>query len=230
MNIENKNVLPGPFVLASIITSYPDDYFQKSLAELLEDKSYARPNEINELLQQLIANSSSMDDLRSDYIAIFDQAKSLNPLYETEYGRERAMFKANELSDIAGFYRAFGFEMNQEGDRDMVDHISVELEFYSLLIMKYLYLQESQNVEGCEVIFDGMKKFMDCHLGRFVSAILERDGVKTSTSYSIIFKWIEKIVKEECSRIGVSPETVTWLSSQSEGENMCCGGTVEINK
>jgi nitrate reductase assembly molybdenum cofactor insertion protein NarJ len=59
------------------------------------------------------------------------------------------MFKATELSDIAGFYRAFGFEMNQEGDRDMVDHISVELEFYSLLMMKYLYLNKANDLMGC---------------------------------------------------------------------------------
>jgi hypothetical protein len=75
-----------------------------------------------------------------------------------------------------------------------------------------------------------MKKFMDSHLGRFVPAILEREGVKSSATYSTIFKWIEKIVVEECSRIGVNPEVATWLSSQAEGENMCCGGTVAINK
>lgn len=230
MTTVNKTIIPGPFVLASILTSYPDNDFQKSVSELLEDESFSLPKELDDQLRQLVASSSGIDDIRSDYIAIFDQAKSLNPLYETEYGRERAMFKANELSDIAGFYRAFGFEMNQEGDRDMVDHISVELEFYSLLLMKHMYLQESQDLDGCEIVLDGMKKFMDSHLGRFVPAILERDGVKSSTTYSAIFKWIENIVAEECSRIGVSPETATWLSSQAEGENMCCGGTIELNK
>ena len=230
MTTVNKTIIPGPFVLASILTSYPDNDFQKSVCELLEDESFSLPKELDDQLRQLVASSSGIDDLRSDYIAIFDQAKSLNPLYETEYGRERAMFKANELSDIAGFYRAFGFEMNQEGDRDMVDHISVELEFYSLLLMKHMYLQESQDLDGCEIVHDGMKKFMDSHLGRFVPAILEREGVKSSATYSTIFKWIEKIVVEECSRIGVNPEVATWLSSQAEGENMCCGGTVAINK
>lgn len=230
MTTANKNIVPGPFVLASILTSYPDDDFQNFVAALLEDESYSLPAELNDRLRQLIANPSGVDDLRSDYIAIFDQAKSLNPLYETEYGRERAMFKANELSDIAGFYKAFGFEMNQEGDRDMVDHISVELEFYSLLLMKYMYLQESQDLNGCEIVHDGLKKFMDSHLGRFVPAIRQREGVKSSDIYSAIFGWIENIVAQECSRVGVSPETVAWLSSQVESEEMCCGGTVAINK
>ena len=234
--IENKinqlesTINPGPFVLSSLLTSYPDADFQKSVSELLEDESISLPNELRNRLQQLTADPASVDDLRSDYISIFDQAKSLNPLYETEYGRERAMFKANELSDIAGFYKAFGFEMNQDGDRDMVDHISVELEFYSLLQMKHLYLQEMNDLNGCDVVHDGMKKFMDSHLGRFIPAILERDGVKSSDIYHRIFKWIDEIVVAECARIGVSPEMAKWFSSQTEGENMCCGGTVAINK
>lgn len=230
MNTTNKNIMPGSFVLASILTSYPDSDYQKSISELLEDESISLPTELKVRLEHLVMNPSSIDDLRSEYIAIFDQAKSLNPLYETEYGRERAMFKANELSDIAGFYRAFGFEMNQEGDRDMVDHISVELEFYSLLLMKCLYLQQAQDLNGCEIVHDGMKKFMDSHLGRFVPAILERDGVKASETYSGIFAWVEEVVAAECLRIGVSPETAKWFSSQAEGENMCCGGTVAMNK
>lgn len=223
-------ITPGPFVLASILTGYPDAEFQESLSELLADDSISLPKELSDRLQKLVTSPPCLDDLRSDYIAIFDQSKSLNPLYETEYGRERAMFKANELSDIAGFYRAFGFEMNQDGDRDMVDHISVELEFYSLLLMKFMYLQEANDVIGCEVVHDGMKKFMDCHLGRFVPAILERDGIKSSDVYKSIFTWIEEIVALECRRIEVSPETAKWFSSQTEGEDMCCGGTVAINK
>ncbi|HMN67742.1 MAG TPA: molecular chaperone TorD family protein [Bdellovibrionales bacterium] len=221
---------PGPFVLASILTSYPDSDFQSSLKELLDDESISLPRELNEKLRELSLSESAVDDLRSDYISIFDQSKSLNPLYETEYGRERAMFKATELSDIAGFYRAFGFEMDLEGGRDMVDHISVELEFYSLLMMKLLYLEESDELSGCEIVLDGMRKFMESHLGRFVTAIIERDGVQSSHVYRGIFKWVEEVVTLECDRIEVSPEVAKWFSAQGEAEEVCCGGTVEINK
>lgn len=228
-NLKTK-INPGPFVLASILTSYPDADFQDSLKELLNDESILLPSGLYEKIHELSTEANSVNDLRSDYISIFDQSKSLNPLYETEYGRERAMFKATELSDIAGFYQAFGFEMNQEGDRDMVDHISVELEFYSLLMMKHIYLEETNDLSGCEVVLDGMRKFMDSHLGRFVTAILERDGVKSSETYSRIFRWIEEIVAQECRRIDVNPEIATWFSSQGEAEEISCGGSVAINK
>lgn len=228
-NLKTK-INPSPFVLASILTSYPDADFQDSLKELLNDESILLPSGLYEKIHELSTEANSVNDLRSDYISIFDQSKSLNPLYETEYGRERAMFKATELSDIAGFYQAFGFEMNQEGDRDMVDHISVELEFYSLLMMKHIYLEETNDLSGCEVVLDGMRKFMDSHLGRFVTAILERDGVKSSETYSRIFRWIEEIVAQECRRIDVNPEIATWFSSQGEAEEISCGGSVAINK
>lgn len=226
-NIKTKTN-PGPFVLASILTSYPDENFQFSLSQMLDDESIILPSSLQQKLRELSANADGVNDLRSEYISIFDQSKSLNPLYETEYGRERAMFKATELSDIAGFYQAFGFEMNTQGDRDMVDHISVELEFYSLLMMKLIYLLESNDSNGCEIVLDGMKKFMSSHLGRFVGAVSEREGVKTSEIYSCIFKWVDEIVDQECHRIEVCPDKAKWLGSQSETEEVCCGGTALI--
>lgn len=223
-------VTPGAFVLASILTSYPDSNFSDSITELLKDENIFLPLTLRIQLEDFCNNEQQIEDLRSEYISTFDQSKSLNPLYETEYGRERAMFKANELSDISGFYKAFGFELDPEAGREMFDHISVELEFYSLLLMKHLYLQECKDLEGCSIIYDGMKKFMDSHLGRFVPAILERDGVKNSIFYKDAFEWIKEIISLECSRLEIKPEIATWFSSQAEGENMCCGGTVGINK
>ncbi len=228
--MNEQKIKPGPFVLASLLTSYPDLDFQSAVTELLQDENITVPELLKKDLSYFLQSTEKLDELRSDYIEIFDHSKSLNPLYETEFGRERAMFKANELSDIAGFYRAFGFEMDQDGAREMVDHVSVELEFYSLLQMKHLYLQEMFDMDGCEIVHDAMKKFMDAHLGRFVPAILERQGVQNSTIYKQVFSWVQNTVDNECSRLGVKPERATWFSSQVADENVCCGGTVAINK
>lgn len=228
--MKQQIINPGPFVLASILTSYPDVDFQTAVSELSQDENIILPESLKSELSIYLQSPMQIDELRSEYVDIFDQSKSLNPLYETEYGRERAMFKANELSDIAGFYRAFGFEMNQDGVREMVDHISVELEFYGLLQMKHLYLQEASDLNGCEIVHDAMKKFMDAHLGRFVPAILERQGVMNSSVYRQIFSWVQQIVADECQRLGVNPEKASWFSSQVADEDVCCGGTVAINK
>ena len=217
------------FVLSSLLTSYPDNSFRENLEELLKSEGLLLPEALRIEVEELAANEKLIDEIRSEYISIFDHSKSLNPLYETEYGRERAMFKGNELADIAGFYRAFGFEIDSENGHEMLDHVSVELEFYSILKMKHLYLAEINDFEGCEIVFDGMKKFMECHLGRFVPAILEREGVKNSGFYNKVFVWINDLIEQECERINIKPEKVKWISSQVETGDVCCGGTVSIS-
>lgn len=225
-----KDLNAGPFVMGSLLTSYPNENFVESVGMLLEDSSIWLPEDLRSNLVSILTSDVWLQDLRSEYISVFDHSKSLNPLYETEYGRERAMFKAKELADIAGFYRAFGFELNPEGGgQEMVDHVSVELEFYSLLLMKLQYLSEMQDQNGVEIVFDATKKFMQDHLGRFVAAILDREGVQKSSFYKMVFSWLAELIEQECQRLQVHPDKVQWLASQVEEEEVSCGATVKFS-
>ncbi len=217
-------------VLASLISSYPESEFQEHLSTLLSDELLDIPSELRQKLVSLSSSENLVNELRSSYIEIFDHSKSLNPLYETEYGRERSMFKANELADIAAFYRAFGFELDSEGQKEMLDHVSVELEFYSLMKMKLAHLQQIGDKEGVEIVTDGMQKFLKDHLGRFPSAIATRQGVMANEFFAVAFEWINKLVESECLRFGVKPEAVKWLASDNNEDSICCGGSVSINK
>lgn len=159
------------------------------------------------------------DDLRSEYIDLFDRGRQANSLYETEYGRSRAMVKGNELVDIAGFYKAFGLQIGPE----MVDHIAVELEFYAWLLQKSEYLEKIQDLEGQEIVLDARKKFLKSHLGPFVGAICERPGVINSEFYSQAFGYCRELVHEECARLEVPIEALDWVDGKSEPDIMeCC--------
>jgi nitrate reductase assembly molybdenum cofactor insertion protein NarJ len=230
---------PG-FVLASLIAAYPDEKFQENVAVLLKggdleqitsEQVRASLGAVRARLSDLLGNPQSLDDLRSEYIDSFDRGRQVNSLYETEYGRERAMVKGTQLVDIAGFYRAFGLETGGEGvQAEMIDHVAVELEFYALLALKSALLNEEADQNGIEIVLDARKKFLKTHLGRFVGAICERPGVSASPFYSAAFKYCRDLVLDECQRLGVEIEPESWLVGQTEPAEMSCGGSVGCTK
>ena len=227
--------LPQGFLLASALTGYPGPSFPAHVQLLLGD-AWMEPAGASagmEAWQQVcicigarIEHAEALDDLRSDYIDLFDRGLGSSPLYETEYGRDRAMRKAAELVDLAGFYRAFGLETQTSETHEMLDHISVELEFYGVLLMKEHALLEAGNQEGVEIVGDARRKFLREHLGRFPAAICERPGVTGHSFYRPVFTWCAALVAEECRREQVSPIPLSWISGQQESEEVACGATV----
>jgi nitrate reductase assembly molybdenum cofactor insertion protein NarJ len=212
------------FLLASLLSGYPDENFGEYVGILLDDPELSCPDALKSRVMEFVHAEGALDELRSDYIELFDRGQAANPLYETEYGRDRALAKGRELADLAGFYKAFGLEIDGQGtSREMLDHVAVELEFYALLLLKQEYLEEQGDREGMEIVFDARRKFMADHLGRFVGAIAGRPGVTSSDSYSSIFGWCRELIDEECRDLGVSPDQAGWVQGQAENETMACG-------
>lgn len=218
--------LPG-FLLASLLTVYPDADFPSFVQHVLEDKELILPTTIHSAITALLQDPNKLDDLRSEYIDIFDRGRAANPLYETEYGRDRALAKGNELADIAGFYKAFGLELDHEdGQREMLDHVAVELEFYALLLVKSVNLREIEDQTGLEIVWDARQKFLKEHLGRFVAAIAERPGVRSSLYYSQVFDWCRDLISSECQRMAVTSVLATWVTDSNIHSELSCGGSV----
>jgi len=219
----NMNLRPAPFVLASVLMSYPMSDNPENIRLLLGDADVNMPEEIRTMIIKK-TSAENIQDLQSEYIAIFDNGRDANPIYETEYDRRRAMAKGTELSDIAGFYHAFGFELDSKAEgMEMLDHVGIELEFYSLMLMKQLHLQENKDEQGVEIVEDGRKKFLQAHLGRFVSAISRRPGVESSGFYSQVFNWGAKLVDDECKSLNLEVVPADWLDSEKiKDEDMSC--------
>lgn len=222
MKVQNAD-----FILASLLTSYPDDGFREDVKAMIEDGDAGLPESLKAKIRAFTADERRLDDLRSEYLELFDSGRGVAPLYETEYGRQRAFFKANELSEISGFYRAFGFELGgEEMAREMPDHLSVELEFYSLLRLKQDHLEGLEDKDGAEIVLDARKKFLGRHLGKFVSAILARPGVEGSPTYGEILGHCNALIQAECNLLGVKPDSTSWIEGEQEAGEMACGGTV----
>lgn len=226
------------FILASVVSSYPDERFKDNVSALLEGDEFQFSSlntlkqsfqDVKAKIEPLVSGSADLDEVRSMYIDIFDRGRAVNSLYETEYGRDRALVKGTQLVDIAGFYRAFGFETGGDGVQpEMIDHLSVELEFYALLLMKNEILLEKGDFEGVEIVLDARKKFLKSHLGRFVVAVCERPGIQENPFYSTIFKYCRDLVLFECDRLDVQVDPESWIPGQHDGAatDMTCGGSV----
>lgn len=226
------------FLLASFLAGYPDDQFARRVGAILADKQLSADSTVSDpqvwfrvrrKVEKLITSGEKINDLRSEYIEIFDHGRQHASLYETEYGRDRPLAKGNELADIAGFYRAFGLEFgDEEGVREMLDHVAVELEFYTLLLMKQEALQARGDEEGQTIVFEARKKFLEAHLGRFLGAIAKRPGVSESEFYGPVFTWSRDLVTQECERLGIEITPLDWLDTPADHEQMNCGGSCSL--
>jgi hypothetical protein len=78
-----------------------------------------------------------------------------------------------EMADIAGFYRAFGFE-NGGLIRERPDYLSTELEFMHTLTLKEVYAREAGEQEHLEVCVDAQRKFLQDHLACWLPLFAKR--------------------------------------------------------
>jgi len=227
---QDDQLVPA-FVLSSVISAYPGTEFNTQVRTLLADPAldFNCQNALGDawapfkaMLEKITSDDALLEDLRSEYIDVFERPTSSASPYETEYGRDRAMVKGRELVDIAGFYRAFGLDFRTDTDwREMLDHVSVELEFYSLLLMKQLYLEG--NTEGEEIVRDARIKFLRDHLGRFVQALADRPAVLASPFYSKAFALVRGLVDSECASLGAEPTRASWVQTVASDAEMSCG-------
>lgn len=95
-------------------------------------------------------------------------------LYGAEYTLKTEFQRANYLSDIMGFYRAFGLDT----DKDRPDLLSNELEFMYYIIFKKCHALRNKGIkdakEKASICADAQKKFFTEHLYPAAKKIAER--------------------------------------------------------
>ncbi len=118
-------------------------------------------------------------------------------LYTSEYTTRGEFQQSNCLSDIMGFYRAFGLQIQKERP----DALSVELEFMHFLIFKGIYAGEKQlenREEKAWICLDAQRKFFNEHLNPGATAIAKKiEASGDADYYRDIFEEIVLFLKEE---------------------------------
>jgi len=142
--------------------------------------------------------------LQSEHRRVFGLAGSL--CYETEYGLPHEFRQSQELADIAGFYRAFGFNVGGKV-RERPDHLAVELEFMCLLALKEAYAAQNRIVEHAEVSADAQRKFIEDHLGRWIDLFAQSVALNaTDGPYLALARFAADFVATDARHLGAHIE------------------------
>lgn len=144
---------------------------------------------------------ASDESLTDEYSRLFIGGDAI-VLHETSYS---GTGRSTELADINGFYLAFGFDL-REGQHEVADHLGVQLEFCSLLLLKQAYAQAQGWPDKFEIARDATKAFLADHLGRWVGKVYERAVERQAAPvYQTLFEAVAAAVQRECQALAVRP-------------------------
>ncbi len=143
-----------------------------------------------------------LEGLQHEHRMAFGLVGSL--CYETEYGLPHEFRQSQELADLAGFYNAFGFAL---GGRvhERPDHLSVELEFMSILALKEAYAAVKATPEQVEICLDAERKFLQEHLGHWIGLFAQSMAKNAPESpFTALARLAETFIGADAERFGVT--------------------------
>ena len=149
--------------------------------------------------------TAGLEGLQAAHRRAFGVTGSL--CYETEYGLPHEFRQAQELADIAGFYRAFGFTF--EGKiHERPDFLASELEFMHILALKEAYAIEARRSDQAEICVEAERKFLQDHLGRWIGLFAERftSADAEDSPYRNLAQWLVAFINADADRVGARPE------------------------
>jgi DMSO reductase family type II enzyme chaperone len=176
------------------------------------------------------AGCAGVAGLMSSYRALFGHTvRGPIPPYETEYGNEALFQQPQEMSDLMGFYRAFGLTVKVDG-HERCDHISCECEFLSFLALKEAYALEHGDTEMVEESRKATRLFIRDHLGRFLPAFASKLQREDRTGfYGMLVKLCLAFIELESNRFDVprGAENLGLRPADDDRIPMACGSGAE---
>lgn len=192
------------FKVFSLLFRYPDqeivEIVKKMVAELPVDVLEPDLRESAVSFKRAI-DDAEPGDFATEYSQLFTGA-GLCRANENDY--EKLSFSMTEkLADVAGFYLAFGFEVESNiGERP--DFIGTELDFINLLLLKQAYAIENGWSEHADVSAASLDKFLESHFLNWVSKLCVALGELAATGgvYVAVAGALAALVNSEKCRIG----------------------------
>jgi len=164
------------------------------------------PALLDELAHEIRAASAPA--LQDEHRRVFPHVESGDcPSHETAYTARNIFQETEELSDLSGFFRAFGLEL---AERERSDHISVELEFMYVLTYKEAFALLHHDMEKARLCRIVQRKFMEDHLGRWALHFAELLGCAAGGGYLLSVAGLTKaFLAQELALLRARPDAVT---------------------
>lgn len=132
------------------------------------------------------------------------------PPYEMYFSGSHIWQQTQDLSDISGFYKAYGIEVEEDkASNRRWDHVAVELEFLHFLTYKLAYAIENHGDDKQEACLSGKKKFLNAHIGRWIYAFSKSVWKKSPEAfYRHASKLANSFVHLEMKNLNVDAEEI----------------------
>lgn len=191
----------------------------------LAEAAHLLDGELGELVRELAADPGQVEQLPRRFLQHFGHtSRGSVPPYETEYGTDALFLQPQEMADIAGFFRAFGLELDRQ-QHQRVDHIACECEFLAFLCRKEAYALEQGDEQMLEQTSLAQRLFLRDHLGRFGPAVGHRLAREDHGFYGVLGRICAAFLEAECRRLGlpVGPPHLELRPSEPDNVPMACG-------
>lgn len=189
------------------------------------DAAKLLPARLTPLLSALEGSLAGVDalTLQAEHRRVFSHVMSVDcPPCETFYTARHIFQETQDLSDIGGFYKAFGLQM---ADKARLDHITVELEFMHFLAYKEAYALANHGAGRARLCRAVQRKFMQDHLGRWGGRFARLLANKADGGYFAgVAALLEAFLAAETRFLRARPEDVSesQLWRQTGGEEFSC--------
>ena len=192
---------------------YPDKKWLESFSAFLSVRKDEHATSISELERSLNNSfNQSLDEhtiegMEEEYNRLFTAGETvLAPLYETEYAMDTIFAKTKELADLNGFYIAFGLELGKDSNNERPDHVSIELEFMAMLLIKEAYARNEGWDEKANLCLEARKKFLKDHIGRWGPTFCTMVKHKTEIEfYKVLAGLTFDLINKDLRDLNVKP-------------------------
>lgn len=132
----------------------------------------ARSPFLDELRRVADTLPAGLADLQNLHTTLFSSGGAC-PHQESDYVASHTFQKADVMADVAGFYRAFGFQVSSV-TRELPDFLGTELEFLHVVGVKEVFARQHGHRAGASVCRRAQKTFLTDHLGVWIGVFRER--------------------------------------------------------